>query len=152
MIFIYILFLWTLKKDKVEVYKEIIKEKEQKCEELGLIDFKEAQSALDYLDRLIKAKIQFYTLFELMPIYNENNVPEKKVIEEIKHKIYATIVGSLSKEIKKKILKYSNQKGIEIYINERIMTYLNETDFKVSNSSSNIFKDIKMNSIDTLMS
>jgi len=114
------------------------------------ISFKTGQEALDFLDRVIKEKYKFYMYTELYPIYLNNKIPEKTVVQEVKEKIYVSVVGSLSKQVKKEILNFFTERGIEIYTNEKIIILMNETDFSASNLNGN-FRDLKPYQVDTIM-
>jgi hypothetical protein len=115
------------------------------------IDFKYADDAIKFLDRIINEKYRYYMYVELIPIYLDKKIPEKKLIQTIKEKIYVSVVGGLTQETKKSILTFFNEKGIEIYIHEKIMILINETDFKASDKSGESFRDIKDRNISAMM-
>lgn len=114
-------------------------------------DFNYTQSILDFLDRIIKNKYNFYMYTELMPIYLDQKVPEKRIVSELKEKIYVSVVGGLTIKTKKSILDLFTEKGIEIYIHERIMILMNETDFKTSGKFSEAFKDLNPRRMDGII-
>jgi hypothetical protein len=115
------------------------------------IDFKYADDAIKFLDKIINEKYRYYMYVELIPIYLDKKIPEKKLIQTIKEKIYVSVVGGLTQETKKSILTFFNEKGIEIYIHEKIMILINETDFKASDKSGESFRDIKDRNISAMM-
>ena len=127
-------------------FKEIKPKKKQPAPK---IDMEEADKILNYLNRLIKEKYNYYMYLELLPLYMENKVPENKVIDSIKKKIYATVVGGFPHAMKQNILKYFTEKGIEVYINERILFYINQTDFKLNPEEN--FKGIKSGNLEKFM-
>jgi hypothetical protein len=114
-------------------------------------DFKYNTSSLDFLDRLIENKYNFHMYTTLIPIYMDNKIPEKKVIHEIKEKIYVSVVGGLSQKTKLSILDFFTEKGIEMYIHERIMVLMNKTDFKTSGKYTEGFRDLKPNQMKNIM-
>lgn len=138
---IYIIFLWTIRKDIIKKKEELILKEMEKCK--PKIDFTTGQKAMDYLDRLIKDKYQYYLYARFLPVYLDRKIPEKNIVNEIKEKIYVTVVGGLTQDVKQEILKYFTQKGIEIYINEKIMVYMNETDFKTAEKYYETFRDMR---------
>jgi hypothetical protein len=115
------------------------------------IDFKYTQVALDFLDRLIKEKYNFYLYTNLLPIYLDNKIPEKKLVQEIKEKIYVSVVGGLNPDTKKSILTFFTEKGIEIYIHEKIMILMNETDFRTSDKFKESFRNIDPKKVDVIL-
>ncbi len=112
---------------------------------------KNAFEVLNFLDRFIKDKFNYHLYLELLPIYLDNKIPEKNLIKTLKEKIYVSVVGSLSQSLKKKIMQYYTEKGIEIYIHEKIIVYMNETDFKTASKFSEAFRDLDNKKIDRLL-
>jgi hypothetical protein len=112
---------------------------------------KTAFEVLNFLDRFIKDKFNYHLYLELLPIYLDNKIPEKNLIKTLKEKIYVSVVGSLSQSLKKKIMQYYTEKGIEIYIHEKIIVYMNETDFKTASKFSEAFRDLDNKKIDRLL-
>ena len=110
--------------------KELISKNEK-------IDFNYAKTTMDFLDRVIQDKFDYHLYNNILPIYLDKKIPEKKVISSIKEKIYVSVVGGLTPEVKKSILNIFTEKGIEIYINEKIMVLLNRTDYRATNSTKN---------------
>jgi len=116
------------------------------------IDFKYAEQAMKFMDVIIYNKYKFYMYTILIPIYLDQKVPEKKLINDLKEKIYVSVVGGLTTQTKKSILNFFTEKGIEIYIHEKILVHMNETDFKTSGKYSEAFRDIKPNTkLDSLI-
>jgi len=137
-----------------ELYNKIrilLNERKELKKKLDQIDFRYASEAMNFLDKIIQEKYKFYMYSTLMPLYLDNKIPEKKMINEIKEKIYVSVVGSLTTETKKSILSFFTEKGIEIYIHEKIIGLMNETDFKASNKLNEKFKDIRGKKLDTLI-
>jgi len=131
-----------LHKDFAAVKKELKIKKEEN------IDFNKAQEGIQFLDNVIKDKFNYHKYSDLFPAYLDNKVPEKKLIHELKNKIYISVVGGLSQNAKNTYLRYFNQKGMEIYIHEKIMILMNETDFKSAGNPNNFFlKNINKNNI-----
>jgi uncharacterized protein YneF (UPF0154 family) len=135
----------------VEWYKDKSAQKKPLLQNSQVFNFKSGQEALDYLDRLIKEKYTYQLYANLLPIYLDRKIPEKNIVKEIKEKIYVTTVGSLSPEVKREILKYFTQKGIEIYINEKIMIYMNETDFRTAEKFTESFRDLKPDQVEKFL-
>ncbi len=115
------------------------------------IDLKQGQAAMDYLERLILAKYNYYMYLELLPIYLDQKIPEKNTVKKVKERIYVSVVGSLTRPVKNEILKYFSEKGIEIFIHEKIMIHMNETDFQTSSKFSETFREINNTNIDKLI-
>jgi hypothetical protein len=141
---IYGLFLWTLFKER----KQVKKAKQELNPKLVI---KEGQELLDFIDRIIKEKYNYYLYLSFLPIYLDKKIPEKNTVKEIKSKIYAAVVGSMSREVKLEALKYFTEKGIEIYVNEKIMIYMNETDFRAVEKYTEAFREMKPSSMAKLM-
>jgi len=137
------LFFYTIRNDKKEALKKL-KAKPR-------IDFDEGQKVLDYLDRIIKDKYRYYLYTYFLPIYLDKKIPEKKTVDEIKKKIYVSVVGGITRETKDEILKYFTEKGIEIYINEKIMVFMNETDFQAEQKVTETFRDLKPELMEKVM-
>ncbi len=116
-----------------------------------LIDLNEGQDSINFLERLIKEKYNYYMYLELLPIYIEQKIPEKKLIEEVKSKIYANVVGSLTRDVKQELLRFFTDKGIEIYVNEQIIILMNQTDFKASEKITESFREITPGTIDKIL-
>jgi hypothetical protein len=135
-------------KSKKEIESEKPKELPESTKE---VDLSRGQMALDYLDRLIKEKYQYYLYLDLLPIYLDRKIPEKNIISKTKEKIYVSIVGSLTRDVKQEILKYFTEKGIEIYVNEKILIYMNETDFQTAQKYTESFREMNVNDLDKLL-
>jgi len=101
-----------------------------------IIDFNDAQSAITFLNIMIKEKYNYYNYIKLLPLYNELKIPENKLIQEIKHTIFLNIRGSLSEEITSNLLKYFSRKGLDIYINEKIIVFINQVDYNIKTNQS----------------
>ncbi len=114
-------------------------------------DFIYMQKALDFLDRIIKDKFDYYMYTTLLPLYLDNKIPERKEMQELKIKIYVSVVGGLTTKTKRSILNFFTEKGIEIYINEKIMIYMNKTDFKTAGKFGEAFRNVRPKNIDTLL-
>jgi hypothetical protein len=149
--FIILILFITIKTVGCLKDKSYKKEEEIKATEVPGVNLDEGQLALNYLDRLIKEKYQYYLYLDLLPIYLDRKIPEKNIISKIKEKIYVSIVGSLTREVKHEILKYFTEKGIEIYVNERIIVYMNETDFQTAQKYTEYFREINANDIDKIL-
>jgi len=153
---IVILFIFNiiLKIENVDLTKKINNLQKIQKEYLNTnkkVDFKYAEEAMNFLDKLIQEKYRFYLYSTMMPIYSNGQIPEKKEVKEIKNKIYLSIIGGLTTETKRSLLNFFTKKGIEIYIHEKIIGLMNETDFKVSNRNIEIFKNTKGKKLDILM-
>jgi hypothetical protein len=139
--------------NKLKNNQEVIETLENdilKNEEIKL-DFSYVSGSLAFMDQLIKDKYTFYLYSELMPIYLDNKIPEKSQIRKIKERIYVSVVGGLTIKTKKSLLDAFTEKGIRIYINEKIMILLNKTDFSTSNKYNEVFKNINTRQIDGLI-
>jgi len=136
-----------------KAYKELEQKNSEYLQELEFkrIDFKYTEDAIKFLDKLIEDKYNFYMYTVLIPIYLDQKIPEKKMIHDIKEKIYVSVVGGLQTRTKKSILEFFTEKGIEIYVHEKILVLMNRTDFKTSSKYSEAFRGIKVNGIDTIM-
>ena len=102
-------------------------------------------------DRIVYEKFNYYKYSTLLPIYMDSKVPERKAIHEIKEKIYVSIVGGFTRSIKHSILKFFTEKGIEIYIHEKIMVLMNDTDFRTSDKFKEPFRDLNPTKLNTLI-
>ncbi len=145
---------WFILRSKYKK-KDIIKVQELKEANEALMnpesDFVYMQKALDFLDRVIKDKFDYYMYTTLLPLYLDNQVPEKKSMQELKVKIYVSVVGGLTTKTKRSILDFFTEKGIEIYIHEKIMIYMNKTDFKTAGKFGEAFRNIRPKNMDTLL-
>jgi len=149
LVFIYVYINTRAKKKLIKeknslesIVKDQMLEIESIQETSSDVDFLYTKQGLSFLDDLIKTKYTFYMYSELMPTYLDSKVPEKSAVLELKEKIYVSVVGGLTQEVKKALLLTFTEKGIRIYINEKIMIHINETDFKISETGSQSFKDI----------
>jgi len=109
------------------------------------------QEALNFLDRLIKEKYNYHLYLDLMPVYLDRKIPEKKQIQDLKEKIYVSVVGSLTKSVKQEVTRFFTEKGIEIYVYERIIILINETDFKSTEKFTEVFRDLNSAKIDQIL-
>jgi hypothetical protein len=116
-----------------------------------IIDLTQGQDNLNFLDRMIKEKFNYHLYLTLMPIYFDGKIPEKKVIKDLKENIYVTVVGSLSNVVKKEMLRFFTEKGIELYVHERIIILLNETDFRSSEKFKEAFRDLNVRNVDKIL-
>jgi len=128
--------------------KENKKEKEKT--DFEIFSIKEYRETLDFLDRIIQDKYQYYMYLNLLPIYMDRKIPEKKVIQDTKEKIYVSVVGGITLNFKKKILNIFTEKGIEIYINEKIIVLINQTDFASTNHNE-AFKEVSSVNVDKIL-
>ncbi len=126
-------------------------EPELEPEEIHTINFVEGQQSIDFLERLIREKYSYYMYLELLPIYLDRKIPEKNTIKKIKEKIYVSVVGSLTKSVKLEILKYFTEKGIEIFVNEKIIIMINETDFRSAEKFTEEFREITVGNVSQLI-
>ena len=133
-----------IKKNKI--IKEFEKEKNKEY-----TDFKYSEDALKFIDKLIQSKYNYHLYTTLLPVYLDKKIPEKKMIETVKEKIYVSIVGGLTRETKKSILRFFTEKGIEIYINEKIIVLMNETDFRNAGKFTEGFRDLNPSKMDSLI-
>ncbi len=115
------------------------------------VNLNKAETAMDFLERLIKDKYTYYMYLELLPIYLANNIPEKNVIKKIKEKIYVSVVGSLTRPVKEEMLKFFTEKGVEIFVNEQIIILMNETDFRSAGKFTEAFRELNVNTIDQIL-
>ena len=152
-ILVAILFIYSiyLKVDTNAKSKEIQKYKNSLEDISCKVDFKYAEDAMKFLDKIIYEKYKYHLYTTLLPIYLDKQIPEKKMISDIKEKIYVSVVGSLTRETKKSILNFFTEKGIEIYIHEKIMVHMNETDFRSTEKFTEAFRDIKSKNVDQLI-
>jgi hypothetical protein len=124
---------------------------EDETKEVKEVDLKKALVALDFLNKIIKEKYNYYMYLDLLPVYIEKKIPEKKLIDKTKNKIYVSVVGSLSRSVKFEILNYFTEKGIEIYVNERIIILMNETDFESTEKYGGTFRNISPSNVQKLL-
>ena len=137
-------------KNKVKKKEIQLKEKEvHEC--TSEINVVEGMKVIDFLERIIKEKYNYHMYLTLLPIYMEKKIPEKKVITDLKEKIYVSVVGSLTKDVKHKILQFFTEKGIEIFIHEKIIIYMNETDFKSTEKFNEAFREITPSNVDKII-
>ncbi len=115
------------------------------------VDLIEGQQAIDFLERLIKEKYNYYLYLKLLPIYLDRKIPEKNIVEEVKSKIYVSVVGSLTRGVKNEILKFFTEKGIEIFVHEKIVILMNETDFQASDKFTEGFREITIGNVDKMI-
>ncbi len=116
------------------------------------VDLQKGQLAIDYLQRLISEKYNYYMYLDLLPIYLDRKIPEKNIIKDVKEKIYVSVVGSLTKPVKQEILKFFTEKGIEIFVHESIVIHMNKTDFQASDSvNSRFISDLRDADIDKIL-
>ncbi len=115
------------------------------------IDLRKGQLAMDFLERLIREKYNYYMYLELLPIYLDRKIPEKNTIKNIKEKIYVSVVGSLTRSVKHEILNFFTEKGIEIFVNEKIIIMMNETDFRSAEKFTEAFREINANNVDRII-
>ena len=115
-------------------------------------DFDQSAKALQFLDRLIQKKIEVYYLTELLPVYNQNQIPENSLVKKIHDEIYLIITASITPKIKQEYLKFFTKKGIEMYIRQEITRILNKLDLE-NNNNSEPFRDLKtqINKIDKII-
>jgi len=145
--FIFILF-WGLFKI-VNVFKS-----DPKTETIStgrVIDPNHGQDALNFLDRIIKEKYNYHLYLTIMPIYLDRKIPEKKVIKELKEMIYVSVVGSLTSGIKREVLRFFTEKGIELYVHERIIILMNETDFRSAEKFNEAFRDLNAHKLEKIL-
>jgi len=144
-ILIFFIVILYVQKKNIERNLQIIRNENFKLKESiennKTVDFKYASEAMNFLDKIIVEKYKFYMFSTLMPLYLDKQVPEKKIINEIKEKIYVSVVGGLTLETKKSILKFFTEKGIEMYTHEKILVLMNETDIRTSDKLNENFKD-----------
>ncbi len=136
------------------IHKFWIEDENQDNQEIvdtKLIDLDEGQNAIAYLERLIKEKYNYYKYLELLPIYLDRKIPEKKIIKEIKEKVYVSVVGSLTHNVKKEILRFFTEKGIEIFVHEKIIIHMNETDLRASEKTTESFRELTVGNIDKII-
>lgn len=133
------------------IFKKPKKIKSEESTEIRETNFKTAEEALNFLDRFIKEKYNYHLYLSLLPVYLDKKIPEKNLIKTIKEKIYVSVVGSLSQPMKKLITHYFTEKGIEIYIHEKIITYMNETDFRSAEKFGEAFRDLDATKVDRIL-
>ncbi len=149
-IFISIFNFFKIKKDRRDKVKAKAKAKLE-LGEITPIDFNRGEEAMDFLDRLIRDKYNYYLYLELLPVYLDSRIPERSVIRKIKEKIYVSVVGSLTRSVKLQLLEFFTEKGIEIYVNQKIVIMMNMTDFQASDKLSESFREITVKNIDVLL-
>jgi hypothetical protein len=145
--FSYIIYLQIKINNKNKKIKELLSLNDRHKN----VDFKYVEDAMKFLDKIIQEKYKYHLYATLLPVYLDKQIPEKKMISEIKEKIYVSVVGSLTSETKKSILNFFTEKGIEIYIHEKIMVHMNETDFRSTEKFTEAFRDIKSKNVDQLI-
>ncbi len=123
----------------------------EKLEEIKPVSLVKGQEAIDFIERLIKEKYNYYMYLELLPIYLDHKIPEKNKIKVIKEKIYVSVVGSLTRHVKSEILDFFTEKGIEIFIHEKIIILMNETDFRSTERFTESFREITANNVSQII-
>jgi len=118
--------------------------------ESDVVDFKAAEDVLNFLNKLIHEKFNFYLYSELLPLYQKNKIPENSIITEIKNNIYISITASITSNMKLEILKFFTRKGIEMYIHEKIMLLINKIDYGQAGANKN-FNEINQNNIHQIL-
>jgi heme exporter protein D len=131
--------------------KTIDKEIQQEEEFIQKINITEGELILNFLDRFILEKYNYHKYLTLLPIYLDKKIPEKNIVQDVKEKIYVSVVGSLTKPVKSKILTFFTEKGIEIYIHEKIVILMNETDFASTGKYTEAFRDINLTNVDKIL-
>ncbi len=116
------------------------------------VDINKSQLLIGFIEKLTKEKYTYYMYLELLPIYLDGKIPEKNKVQEIKEKIYASVVGSLTTEIKQEFLKFFTEKGIEIFVHQRIIILMNETDMTASDTpGSRFIGDLRNADLDKIL-
>jgi len=104
--------------------------KENLISELNIENLKvnEADELINFLDKIIKTKFNFYFINEILPYYQAGEKIDKPTLKEIQEKFYIDVSAFLNKNFKKLYKKYFTTQGIEIYINEKFIYFLNKFD------------------------
>ena len=94
------------------------------------IDLKvnEADELINFLDKIIKTKFNFYFINEILPYYQAGEKIDKPTLKEIQERFYIDVSALLNKNFKKLYKKYFTTQGIEIYINEKFIYFINKFD------------------------
>jgi len=92
------------------------------------IDIGTSKSIKNFIIDLVDDRFNYYLYTEILPLYMSNKKLDKTMIQEIKEKIFIEISLFLSKEQKKYISNYFTQKGIQIFIYERVVILINKID------------------------
>jgi hypothetical protein len=95
---------------------------------LSNLNINEAQDLLNFLDELIKRKFNFYFIYEILPYYSAGERIDKSKLKELQEKFFIDISATINKDTKKLFKKYFTTTGIELYINERFLYYINKID------------------------
>ncbi len=154
LIVIFIFFVIATGVKKVIEFSTRPKEPEPESKELipiKEVDLTRGQVAMDFIDRLIQEKYNYYMYLELLPIYLDRKIPEKNVINKVKEKIYVSVVGSLSVDVKYEMLKFFTERGMEIYVNEKIVVMINRTDFKSAERFTESFREITPTNVGSII-
>jgi hypothetical protein len=106
------------------------KKEENLISELNIENLKvnEADELIDFLDKIIKTKFNFYFINEILPYYQAGEKIDKPTLKEIQERFYIDVSALLNKNFKKLYKKYFTTQGIEIYINEKFIYFLNKFD------------------------
>ncbi len=147
-----IIFYMIFKISELFVDQKVNKLPEDSSVDKRYIDIAHGDKILNFLDRIIKEKYTYHLYLTLMPIYLDRKIPEKKHIQELKEKIYVSVVGSLTSNVKKEVLRFFTEKGIEIYVHERIIILMNETDFRSTEKFTEAFRDLNPSKLDQILS
>jgi len=140
-----LIIIWSI----VSVTKVIFKPKIKSDKKENISnEFKPSTSkyTIEFLDKLITDKYEYYLYKEILPVYvgNISNKKEKFNKEkflQLKEMFFSDINMSLSKNIKIELMNLFTRKGIEIYIHQKFATLFNKTDAKFLNGE----EDIKEN-------
>ncbi len=96
----------------------------------SIMDLKvnEADELINFLDKIIKTKFNFYFINEILPYYQAGEKIDKPTLKEIQERFYIDVSALLNKNFKKLYKKYFTTQGIEIYINEKFIYFINKFD------------------------
>ena len=88
----------------------------------------EAKDLMDFMDKMLKIKFNYYFINEILPVYMANKQLDKPKIKELQESFYLDISALINKDFKMLFKKYYTKQGLEIYINEKFIYYLNKFD------------------------
>jgi hypothetical protein len=101
------------------------------------LNINEAQDLLNFLDELIKRKFNFYLINEILPYYHAGKSIDKNELKQLQEKFFIDISATINKDTKKLFKKYFTTAGIELYINERFLYYINKFDMNLAEDKFN---------------
>lgn len=101
-------------------------------------DIDETVKIVDFLDRMLNIKFQYYLNSYILPYFVNDKDLDKKEIKKLKEDFYADVSKTLNEGQRDLILKVFSSQGIVLYIHQSFLRLLNDANIRFKQGATGV--------------